>query len=679
MRVSREPGSIRHSWPSCGEVAQIEPAPTATPARKSLPTRIVSTDAVRARVDPDDESVRSKERNHTPSGAGGKRALHHAGVDRRDAPPGPRIETRHRRVGVDRPDRPGPDRDLRVALARGLPVAPPDLLRQRLRVRDRGRAWIDARDADGVVPVGPAGVADPQRAGTGGEIAGPPAGPDRPDDPPAAQVVAGDRVVFATERPHRALADGEGSRSRRKLREGAHAPARGIDHREPSAGRRRRRRVAAAAERDDGSATGRERRGREDDDAPPPPRAPSRPRVARLGAALGTCTGAVHSRVMRPVAGTPRQVELPILQEDRPLEALELDARLQSELPRQLVPGRPVGAQGLRLTSGPVEREHELPPQALTEGMVGDQDLQLADEIRMATGGEIGVDALLERDEAQLLKSGDLRLQPPLVDQVGQRWAAPQCERLVQLARRRDRVGQARLAAQPLKVRKVELGRTDAQDVPRRPRVEPVRAQLRAQPRDIGLDALRGRRRRRLLPQVGEQAIGRDDLAGVQDQNREQRPLFDPSEGKRALAVDDLQRAEDAEVHLTADRTGADRAPLARIVHHRIAAATVEAAELLACGSPVSLRERHRPLDRRVQPAPATRRNGQTLYWTEKRIRTELTTLCAGRTVLPSRRELQRAGLAGMLCALQRRHGADWWARELGLPRYRRGSGLATP
>ena len=298
-------------------------------------------------------------------------------------------------------------------------------------------------------------------------------------------------------------------------------PRAGIDHRQSGAGRRRRRRVAATAERDDGRTAGRERRGGEDDEAPPR-RVPSLLGVARLGAALVTCTGPVHPRVMRPVAGTPRQVELPILKEDRPLEALELDARLQSELPRQLAPGRPVGAQGLGLASGPVEREHQLPPQALTQGMVGDQDLQLADEIRMATGGEIGVDALLERDEAQLLESGDLRLQPSLVDQVGQRWAAPQRERLVQLARRRDRVGPARLAAQPLEVREVELGRTDAQDVPRCPRVEPVRAQLRAQPRDIGLDALRGRRRRRLLPQVGEQAIGRDDLASVQDQDREQ-------------------------------------------------------------------------------------------------------------------------------------------------------------
>ena len=72
------------------------------------------------------------------------------------------------------------------------------------------------------------------------------------------------------------------------------------------------------------------------------------------------------------------------------------------------------------------------------------------------------------------------------------------------------------------------------------------------------------------------------------------------------------------------------------------------------------------------------RHNGHTGYWTEQRIRTELTAFCDGRTVFPSRTEFKRAGLAGMFCALKKHNGPDWWARELALPRYRRGSGLAT-
>ena len=60
------------------------------------------------------------------------------------------------------------------------------------------------------------------------------------------------------------------------------------------------------------------------------------------------------------------------------------------------------------------------------------------------------------------------------------------------------------------------------------------------------------------------------------------------------------------------------------------------------------------------------RHKGQTKYWTDERIRTELTALCVSRTVFPSRRELQRAGLAGMLL----RHAGTPGRRRLG-PRAR--------
>ena len=51
-------------------------------------------------------------------------------------------------------------------------------------------------------------------------------------------------------------------------------------------------------------------------------------------------------------------------------------------------------------------------------------------------------------------------------------------------------------------------------------------AELLAQPRDVDLELLRGRRRRRLAPQLVDQPIGRDDLVGVQQQDREQRALL---------------------------------------------------------------------------------------------------------------------------------------------------------
>jgi hypothetical protein len=71
---------------------------------------------------------------------------------------------------------------------------------------------------------------------------------------------------------------------------------------------------------------------------------------------------------------------------------------------------------------------------------------------------------------------------------------------------------------------------------------------------------------------------------------------------------------------------------------------------------------------------PRPHRNcGRCSYWTEQRIREQLTRFCKGRAIFPARRELRKAGLAGMVRAIQADRGLDWWAVELGLPRRRRG------
>ena len=64
--------------------------------------------------------------------------------------------------------------------------------------------------------------------------------------------------------------------------------------------------------------------------------------------------------------------------------------------------------------------------------MLGDQGLELGDERGVAAEGEVGVDAVLERVETQLLEPADLVLGEGLVGEVGQRRAAPEIERLSQ-------------------------------------------------------------------------------------------------------------------------------------------------------------------------------------------------------------------------------------------------------
>ena len=72
--------------------------------------------------------------------------------------------------------------------------------------------------------------------------------------------------------------------------------------------------------------------------------------------------------------------------------------------------------------------------------MLGDERLQLADELGVPAELELGVDPLLDRGEAQLLEAGDLALGEGVVGEVGQRLAAPERERLGERAGGRLRV-----------------------------------------------------------------------------------------------------------------------------------------------------------------------------------------------------------------------------------------------
>ena len=51
-----------------------------------------------------------------------------------------------------------------------------------------------------------------------------------------------------------------------------------------------------------------------------------------------------------------------------------------------------------------------------------------------------------------------------------------------------------------------------------------------------------------LVPERVDQPVRRDDLAGAQEKQREQRPLFAGADLERPAALPDLERAEDAEL-----------------------------------------------------------------------------------------------------------------------------------
>ena len=113
--------------------------------------------------------------------------------------------------------------------------------------------------------------------------------------------------------------------------------------------------------------------------------------------AAGACAGARGGR--GHVLSQDRRFELP--QRGRGLDAEPVDERAA----RVAVRGERVG-----LPPFAVQREHELPAQRLAQRVVLHQRLQLAHDLRVAAAGEVGLDALAQAPEAQVLEPGDLRL-----------------------------------------------------------------------------------------------------------------------------------------------------------------------------------------------------------------------------------------------------------------------------
>ena len=80
------------------------------------------------------------------------------------------------------------------------------------------------------------------------------------------------------------------------------------------------------------------------------------------------------------------------------------------------------------MTAGPVEREHVLRAEPLSERVLRDQRLQLADDVAMAAEREVGLDPPFERAEAQLLEPRRL-VRCEGLRELGERRPAPERER----------------------------------------------------------------------------------------------------------------------------------------------------------------------------------------------------------------------------------------------------------
>jgi hypothetical protein len=177
--------------------------------------------------------------------------------------------------------------------------------------------------------------------------------------------------------------------------------------------------------------------------------------------------------------------------------------------------------------------------------VLGGQRVELRDQDSMPAELELGPDALLDRCESELLEPRGLGVRPRFVGQIGQRRAAPQRERLSQRRGALRRVQRSGVREQPLETLRVDRGRRDCQDIARRLRAQDVPADQLPHLRDGVLERAERRRWRALAPQVVDQPVRGDHLAGADEQRCEQRTLLPPRQRNRvALAVPHLQRPQ---------------------------------------------------------------------------------------------------------------------------------------
>ena len=189
-----------------------------------------------------------------------------------------------------------------------------------------------------------------------------------------------------------------------------------------------------------------------------------------------------------------RSVEGRVVAEDRRLELHELRARIDAELVDERSPRVPVCGERIRLTAAPVQGEHLQPAQPLAVAMLARERFELADQLRVPSQRQVGLDALLQRGEPPLLQTRRLPLGEGRVGDVRERRPVPERQRVAQDRRRGRRLGPAGPLDELDEALQVELAGLHADQVARAPGDHPVGPERLAQGVHADLQGVRGRR-----------------------------------------------------------------------------------------------------------------------------------------------------------------------------------------
>ena len=281
-----------------------------------------------------------------------------------------------------------------------------------------------------------------------------------------------------------------------------------------------------------------------------------------------------------------RCAERGILPEDRPLELLELLARIDAEVLDEHPACVLVGGEGVRLSPRLVQGEHQERAQVLPVRMLACERLEPEDDIRVMPELDLEPGQLLARRELQLQEARHGRLRERLERKILERLPADASELASQPLRTVPR--RQVVVEQSLEPHRVDLHWRDREDVPGRLGPNGLTPERAPQLRDVVLERMPRRPRRGLTPHVLHETIRSHRLAGAERQNGENGAKLPSLDREHPFSVPNLEGPEELEVQhgaflhapprsnkVAARPARPHHAPVRRIPHLALAAAAI--------------------------------------------------------------------------------------------------------
>ncbi len=158
----------------------------------------------------------------------------------------------------------------------------------------------------------------------------------------------------------------------------------------------------------------------------------AQPRQLRISTDEGGADGVEWQRQQSNRAG--RRLALPfqlrILIQDGGLQLAQIGPRLDPQLLRQYASGALERRQRVALPAAAIQREHQLTPEPLAERMRGHERLEFGNQLGRSARGQVGVDPVLEGDDAHLVQPTRLGRAGLDVVETPVRAISPQIQRL---------------------------------------------------------------------------------------------------------------------------------------------------------------------------------------------------------------------------------------------------------